>query len=185
MARNLRGWGDALRGQELCRGPARRETDSPAASQISGACGTVSYPEWCVQDPLLPSLTVGQGHPPWHPMPSPCILPHSPGTFYHLLKLTSLLLFCWGWANRGSLLLELWKRGLVTQASGNVTIRESQKVTTIQQRLLKDSWTALTPRKSQSEFLQLLKLELCPFIEYADTCKAYGSKIYITQPKAG
>lgn len=31
------GLSDALRGQELCRGPARREADSPAASQISGS----------------------------------------------------------------------------------------------------------------------------------------------------
>lgn len=66
-------------GQELCRGPARRETDSPAASQISGSLnGTVSYPEWCVQDPS-PSLShcgtrtssIASYSKPLHPPPFP------------------------------------------------------------------------------------------------------------------
>lgn len=101
MARNL-GLSDALRGQELCRGPARRETDSPAASQISGSLWDSILP-WMMCAGPSPSLShcgtrTSSIASYSKPLPS---LPHSPGTFYHLLKLTTLLLFCWGWANRG------------------------------------------------------------------------------------
>lgn len=63
VAQNLRGWATLCVARN-CAGARQgvRLTDQQHL-RFRGACGTVSYPG-CVRDPLLPSLTVGQGHPP-------------------------------------------------------------------------------------------------------------------------
>ena len=107
------GLSNALRGQN--RAGARQDIRLTHQWHLrfQGACATVSYPEWCVQDPLLPSLAMGQGHPPWHATASPCSHSPIPG---HLLSApqtnysSSILL---GVSKQGLLLLRRpWGGGL-------------------------------------------------------------------------
>lgn len=166
-----------------CRGPARRETDSPAASQtLSGSQDSIL--PWMMCAGPSPSLShcgtrtssIASYSKPLHP-------PHSRAPsitscqllFFHLLGV---------WANRAAapeteegLWLCQWKCHYkrVTEVIMNSAAVALQSISCGQTSLQEN------PRANFSNS----KVKELPFIEYADTCKAYGSKIYITQPKAG